>query len=340
MNFINGLELNRGFYQDIVKPLLGKKYPNLQYSAALIGYGSDVLGFDTEISMDHNWGPRLQLFIDEKEIIEEIKKYFSFELPFQYKGFSVNFSDPSYDHTIRMESTCKHPVNHLIEITSFEDYLKKRYSMDKITKFTNEDWLEFSDQNLLEITSGSVFHDGLKKVNNAREELQFFPLDICKLRMAVLWNYIWNKEAFIGRSIAVNDPIGLKINAARIVNYLMKILFYLEKRYIPYSKWFGFAFKQLDVYDGVSGSILDVLNENVPGKIEGALCELYERVIEIHNKNKELPYLQNKTRNYFNRPYKVIFAENIVEELKNSIKDEDIGKTDMKKYGCDLILDL
>jgi len=165
-------------------------------------------------------------------------------------------------------------------------------------------------------------------------------LDICKIRLAVLWNYIWNKEAFIGRSIEINDYIGLKINTLRIVSYLIKILFYLEKRYIPYSKWFGLAFKQLTVYNDVNNIVENILNENNPKKIEENLCILYEKVIEIHNKNKELPYINNKTRNFFDRPYKVIFSENIVEEIKNSIEDEEIKKVNIEKYGYDIIIDL
>ena len=51
-SFTPGLELNRGFYIDIVKPLLENAYQGLEYSAALIGYGSDVLGLDDDTSMD------------------------------------------------------------------------------------------------------------------------------------------------------------------------------------------------------------------------------------------------------------------------------------------------
>jgi hypothetical protein len=336
VSFIKGIELNEGFYNDIVKPLLEKKYPKLPYSAALLGYGSDVLGFDTETSMDHNWGPRLQLFIENKDLISELRNYFSYELPFQYKNFSVNFSKPGYDGTVRMEYTGKKPVNHLIEITTFEDYLKERYAMDKTINFTNNDWLNFTDQSLVELTSGKVFYDGLNKINKTPEELRFYPLDIYKLRMALLWNYIGNKEAFVGRSIALNDYIGLKINTSRIINYLIKILFYLENKYIPYSKWTGCAFRQLNVYNDVNAIIMNLVKENIPEKIEEHICILYERVIEIHNRNRELPYLRNKTRYYFNRPYKVIFSENIVSEIIDSIKDEDVKKVDLKKYGYDI----
>jgi hypothetical protein len=337
--FIKGLELNEGFYTDIIKPLLDKNYQKLPYSAALLGYGSDVLGFDTEVSMDHNWGPRLQLFIDDKDLISELKNYFSYELPLQYKNYSVNFSKPGYDGTIRMEYTDKKPVNHLIEITTFEDYLKERYSMEKTSDFTRQDWLNFTDQSLVELTSGRVFYDGLNKINKMREELKFYPLDVCKLRMAVLWNYISNKEAFVGRSIALNDYIGLKLNTGRIVNYLIKLLFYLENKYIPYCKWFGSAFRQLDAYKDVNVLVMNLLKENIPERIEEYICILYEKVIEIHNRNRELPHLENKTRYYFNRPYKVIFSENIVSEIQDSIKDEAIKKVNLMKYGYDIILD-
>ena len=158
--------------------------------------------------------------------------------------------------------------------------------------------------------------------------------------MAVLWNYIWNKEAFIGRSIAINDYIGLKINSARIVNYLMKILFYLERTYIPYSKWFGSAFKKLAAYERFNKIVVNTLNETGPKMIERSLCVLYEKVIEAHNKNDQLPFIQNKIRDYFSRPYKVIFAENIVTELIDSIKDGKIKKVDLKNYGQDIVLDL
>ena len=164
-------------------------------------------------------------------------------------------------------------------------------------------------------------------------------LDICKLRMAVLWDHIWNKEAFIGRSIELDDFIGLKLNASRIINYLIKLLFYLEEKYIPYSKWFGYAFKKLKIYNSINEIITNTLKENDPKKIEENLCIIYEIVIDEHNKHTNLPPIKNKTRDFFKRPYKVIFAENIVEELINSIQDMDVKNVNLKTYAYDIILD-
>ena len=61
--FSSGITLARDFFDEIIKPLLAEKTPGIPYAAALIGPGSDVLGFDTPISRDHDWGPRLPLFL-------------------------------------------------------------------------------------------------------------------------------------------------------------------------------------------------------------------------------------------------------------------------------------
>ena len=349
--FIKGLDLNRGFYREIVKPILDRSFPGLRYSASLIGYGSDVMGMDTERSTDHNWGPRMQIFVDSSAddsaagaaegcwIIPRIDKCLREELPFEYRGYSVNFSSEAYDKTRSMEKSGKRPVNHLIEISGFEDYLKARYSIGKTRGFSPHDWLAFKDQELIEITSGEVFHDGLEKLDAARRELAFYPPDIRMLRMAVLWHYISNKEAFVGRCIALNDFIGLKLNTGRIVNYLIKILFYLEKKYVPYCKWFGSAFKNLEAYREASPLIEQILSENVPEKIEEKLCLLYTFVVGRHNAADGLPRLGNTIKNYFGRPYKVIFAETIVTELTNSIADEETRNTDLRNYALDIVVD-
>lgn len=56
--FIPGLQFSELFYQEAVKPILEVVFPQLAYSAALIGPGSEVLGYDTPQLMDQNWGPK------------------------------------------------------------------------------------------------------------------------------------------------------------------------------------------------------------------------------------------------------------------------------------------
>ena len=56
--FVSGTMLNAGFYRDVIEPGLR----SIPHSAALLGWGSDVLGYYDERSTDHGWGPRLFVF--------------------------------------------------------------------------------------------------------------------------------------------------------------------------------------------------------------------------------------------------------------------------------------
>src|ERR1700722_12017243 len=59
--FVPGLRLAGEFYAEVVRPLLDEACPGLDHAAALLGSGSEVLGFDSPRSTDHDWGPRLQI---------------------------------------------------------------------------------------------------------------------------------------------------------------------------------------------------------------------------------------------------------------------------------------
>ena len=65
--FIPGLRLSEVLFEEAVRPILAEVFPGLRYTAALIGPGSEVLGYDTPRSTDHNWGPRLLLFVAAEE---------------------------------------------------------------------------------------------------------------------------------------------------------------------------------------------------------------------------------------------------------------------------------
>ena len=76
--FIAGLDLSEALYEEAVRPLLVEHFPGLAYSAALVGPGSEVLGFDTEQSADHNWGPRLLVFLSDADLAAYGELVFSY----------------------------------------------------------------------------------------------------------------------------------------------------------------------------------------------------------------------------------------------------------------------
>lgn len=125
--YIKGLELCERFFKECAKPILDKYFPDLQYSAGLIGYGSDVLGYDDEISRDHMWGPRFYMFLRKNDINkkDEIFNEFAENLPYTFMDYSVNFTAPDPN-----DCGVQHPqfvdsgkVNPLIFIQTFDEFL-------------------------------------------------------------------------------------------------------------------------------------------------------------------------------------------------------------------------
>jgi hypothetical protein len=334
LNFIPGLELNRRYYDEVLKGLLNEFDPQLQYTAALIGYGSDVLGYDTPTSMDHNWGPRGQIFLLNTDAgrIPALDAFLRRHLPPQYLGFPTHFTDKRTDHTQNMTPHPGGEVNHLIELNVLPDYLRGLLGKDP-QEFTSLDWLRLPEQELLELTSGAVFHDDLG-VNLVREQFAYYPAEIRLLKLAAYWNHIANEEAFVGRCRERGDLLGAKLISTRLLNSLLKICFLLKGRYVPYSKWFTRAFSDLGLKE-VEAAALDLLQENKLESIETKLAELYLQVLHLQNFTPGIPKIELEIIPYYNRPFRVIMAERIVTPLREAIVDEDLRGHDLSEVGLD-----
>src|SRR6266700_7224992 len=92
-SFLPGRELSRRFYEEAVRPLLDEHFPGLPHAAAHLGRGSDVLGFDTEMSTDHAWGPSVLIFLRDQDAYlgESMRAMLSYHLPSTFYGYPVNF---------------------------------------------------------------------------------------------------------------------------------------------------------------------------------------------------------------------------------------------------------
>ena len=69
MTKMKSLELNRAYYRDCVSKIMEQYCPDIagSHAAALIGYGSEVMGNDDEFSRRYGWGPRLLLFLTRED---------------------------------------------------------------------------------------------------------------------------------------------------------------------------------------------------------------------------------------------------------------------------------
>ena len=329
LEFIPGLKLSRLFYRKAVKPILDRDFPRLRYAAALIGWGSEVLGFDTPMSRDHHWGPRMLLFLSERDapkLKERIDEALANNLPYEFLGYSTNFGKPEPNGIRHQERISTGRVNHMINIYSPRGFFKARLGHDVVEKISIIDWLTFPQQRLLELTSGEVFHDGIGELTRIRRRLSWYPKDIWLYLLAAQWTKISQEEAFVGRTGDVGDELGSQIVAARIVRELIKLSFLMERQYAPYSKWLGSAFSKLKIARSLQPVLVEVLSAKKWKQREMCLSRAYTIVVKKHNSLKLTEPLSIDTTNYFGRPYLVIHADEIAIAIKQAIRNPEVKK--------------
>lgn len=321
-DFINGLLLNQLFYEEVVAPLLKAHFSDLKYSAALIGWGSDVLGYDDTQSTDHNWGPRFQIFLAERDYERyhaEINDVLGKQLPQTFRGYPTSF--PIVGDVQR--SLDDSPL-HNLEIWTIRGYFPRYLGCDPYAETKAADWLTFAEHKLLAVTSGRVFYDGLGELEPIRQKFRYYPDDIWLYMLAAQWEKISEEQAFVGRCGYVGDELGSTLIAARQVRNLMKLCFLMERRYAPYSKWFGTAFGQLACAQELSPIFMQVLQSRDWHLRQEYLAKAYEIVARIHNALGVTVPLKETAAQYFERPYLVLGDGRYAEELRKSIQREEV----------------
>ncbi len=325
--FIPGLTLNRRFYFEVVRPILDHHLAGLVHSAALIGYGSDVLGFDTPMSTDHNWGPRLQIFLSDKDhtsYATEIDHLLRNHLPSTFASYPVHFSQPREDGTQGQEDYIGGPVNHLLQIQTLDEFFELSLCMRADAPLTNWDWLALPEQRLLESTAGEVFHDGLGTLIPARARFAYYPQDVWKVRLAGQWARIASEEAFVGRTGDLGDDVGSWLVTARITRDLMRLSFLYARRYAPYSKWLGTSFAYLPIAVDLMPHMQALTTAPDWHVREQHLVALYTRLAAEHNSANITEPVAEATRNYYGRPFQVIFGGRFADAISATIRDPNL----------------
>lgn len=330
-DFIPGLTLSERFYWEAVRPILERAYPSLAHSAALLGPGSEVLGFDTVRSSDHHWGPRLILFLDPADLTcvgADLFERLRQALPVQFLGYSTHFSAPNpNDNGVRLPVILAHgPVDPLITLTSVGEFFQGELGVDPWGEWSAVDWLTFEEQRLLSLVRGKVFHDGLGQVEALRSKLAYYPHDLWLYLLAAEWQKIGQEEAFVGRTGEVGDEAGSRLVTGRLVQSLMRLGFMLERQYIPYSKWFGSAFARL----GCAPRLLPPLQAALAAagwhEREEALCQAYALIAAQHNALGITSPLATQPTPYFGRPFLVMHGEAIADQVRAAIGDESLRR--------------
>ena len=333
-DFIKGNELSRLFFFEAVKPVLDAEFPRLRYSAARLGSGSEVLGFDDVMSTDHGWGPRVDLFLEEGDYTEArdaVRETLRHKLPHRFRGYPTSFTepDPNDNGTQHLEAREGGPVNHKAELKTarrfFLEYLDFDIGLDGGFEIAPADWLTFPEQKLRTIAEGPVFYDenGLGEI---RGKFGYYPRDVWLYLLAAGWQRVGQEEHLMGRAGLAGDELGSALIGSRLVRDLVRLCFLMERRYAPYPKWLGTAFRQLDCAGEFTPHLRAALVADGWQERERHLALAYELAAAKHNALGITEAMPTETCNLFGRPFRVITHHGFAEAVRARIEDDEVRR--------------
>ena len=285
---MNGIELAKAYYEECGRPMLEEQFPGVLplIACGLAGSGSECLGFDDEVSRDHDFEPGFCIFLPGEDVVDRrtaflLERAYA-KLPKEFRGFSRSPIPPA--------GGARHGV-----MRSEEFFLEKTGSADGI--LTVEQWLTVPEQSLLEAAGGEIFTDPYGEVSRIRERLSYYPEDIRRKKLAGnlmlmaqsgQYNYL--------RCLKHGEKAAAQMAAFEFARSTMRTVFLLNRRYLPYYKWSFRAMRALpelslhaelleylittdnepemaeakyDVMEGIASDVIDVL---VDEELTKAVC--------------------------------------------------------------------
>lgn len=225
-----GLEICQKFYETYGKTMINDKFKNYQKYMAIgmFGFGSDCLGYDDEISVDHDFGAGFCILLPQNiyhEIGRDLQEEYN-QLPNEFMGIQ--------------RKTSLHGKGRVgvFEINSFFLQFLKNYPK------TLDDWLFMNEDALLNCTNGLIFDDYYGKVSQIRQYLQYYPEDIrikkiaravAKIAQSGQYNY--------ARCMKRHDIVAAQFALNEFVDQTLSLIYLLNKKYKPYYKWSFYGLK-------------------------------------------------------------------------------------------------
>jgi hypothetical protein len=297
-------------YRIVVAPSLA----GVPHAAALLGDGSEVLGYDDAVSADHDFGPRVQIFVPEDADVGPAEARI-IGLPARFDGFPVVFVDQDRHGGL---------PSHQIEVTTAARFFTERIGTDPADGLTLADWLLTPTQVFATLTAGAVFADPDGHLALRRRALRWYPDDLWRYVLAAGWLRIDQEEPFVGRTGSTGDDLGSRVLAARLVRDLMRLAFLVERRWAPYGKWFGRAFGELPVARRAGPLLAAALAAGGWREREAALVDAASILVTATNGLGLCPPLDPAPRQFHDRDIRVVGGHRVAVALADAITDPDV----------------
>lgn len=266
---MQGIELSKRYFFEYGDELFsGLDHLRPLVAIGLVGCGSECLGFDDEISQDHDFEPSFCIFLPDEDIVSRRDAFLLERAYAKLPGEFMGFKRQKYDAV----GGNRHGV-----IRMSEFFAEKCGLPDG--NLSKRDWFSVPEQSLAEATDGEVFFDGLGRFSEIRARLSYLPDDVRVKKLAgnlllMAQSGQYNYE----RCIARGDTAAAQLAVIEFVKAAIHAIFLLNKRYMPYYKWTFRALRALPILSNLATDLEYLISSGNTADEAQKKTELIERI--------------------------------------------------------------
>ncbi|PRX29259.1 uncharacterized protein DUF4037 [Orenia metallireducens] len=318
---MKGLELAEKFFNQVVSKLIEDNFPFLKnnYAGGLLGYGSDILGHDDELSKDHEWGPRCNIWLsndDYNKYAEDISKMLDEKLPKKFLGYSTRYVLDKELGAFVSTDDLEDSIHH-VGISTVSRYLKIQHEIEK--DFSLYQWLCIPEQKLLELTRGKIFYDPVGDITRVRKEFEYLPDEIWKFKMLYAWSSLNDLDIVWVCSVR-DEMLSSRLVVSKIIERIVRLTFLLNRKYYPGTmKWFSREFYNLPkLAEEIGPQLEKCLVMSNMNKVIEILENVFKILLDAHN-DLEITDTIKLTEKMLSRGFRTLSFDNILEALSDSL---------------------
>lgn len=265
---MKGLELSQKYYEAYGKPMIEERFPDIadQTAAGLVGYGSECLGFDDEISRDHDYGPSFCIWLPEK-----MYQQFGAVMQAAYDTLPKTFL--GYSERVEQEQG-----RGRVGVLSLEEFYRDIIGRENLP-MTEAEWLMIPEEALATATDGSVFEDRLGQFSAIREGLlAYYPENVWRRKLAdALARAAQAGQYNYARAMRRGERVAAELALSEFVRESMRLVYLLNRTYAPFYKWMHRGLRDLPT----GGEIGDMLGLLYQTDAEGDRILIIEAVCSV-----------------------------------------------------------
>ncbi len=264
---MKGLELSRGFWEELLRPAMEEACPVLleRVAVGLCGGGSDCLGYDDEISRDHAFAAGCMVFLPEED-----ERNYGFRLSTVYDRLPREFRGVAAEHRSRMGDG-------RYGVKTLEGFFRPFTGLPGAPE-TWRQWMRIPACSLAAATAGEVFYDGPGAFTRIREELRTgMPEDVRVKKIAARAALMAQSGQYnFSRCLRHGETAAARLAAGEFVRECLGMIFLLNRRHMPFYKWAFRALGELDVLSEQKTALEEILDEPTQERIEEVSAAVIE----------------------------------------------------------------